>query len=58
MRNLLTSYSHSDRLFLNADERREQTAIIPSAKEAIRSFDFSGVLPILQITIPVERFFS
>lgn len=55
MRDLLTSYSRSDRLYLDAAERRAQAEIIPSAKEAIRSFDFSGVLPILQTTIPVER---
>ena len=55
MRDLLTSYFRSDRLYLDADERRKQAEIIPSAKEAIRSFDFSGVLPILQNTIPIER---
>ena len=55
MRDLMTSYSHSDRLYLDADERREQAEVIPTAKKAIRSFDFSGVLPILQTTIPVER---
>jgi MscS family membrane protein len=55
MRDLLMSYFHSGRLYLNADERRIQAELIPSAKEAIRSFDFSGVLPILQNTIPIER---
>ena len=55
MQYLLTSYSRSDRLYLDADERQEQAKIIPSAKEAIRSFDFSGLLPILQTTTPVER---
>ena len=52
MRDLLTSYANSNRLYLNADERREQTEIIPSAKEATCSFDFSGVLPILQTYNP------
>ena len=55
MRDLLTSYFGSNRFFLNADELRKQAEIIPSAKAAIRSFDFSGVLPILQNTIPIER---
>src|SRR5689334_1964925 len=42
MRDLLRSYIRSDRLYLNADERRQQAQIIPSAKDAVRSFDFSG----------------
>ncbi len=55
MRDLLTSYFRSGRLYLSADERRKQAEIFPSAKKAIRSFDFSGVPPILQMTIPIER---
>src|SRR4051794_24580114 len=55
MRDLLTSYFRSGRLYFNADERRRQAEIIPRAKEAIQSFDFSGVLPILRNTLPIER---
>src|SRR3954452_14158755 len=41
MTDLLTSYFRSGRLYLSTDERRQQAEIIPSAKQAIRSFDFS-----------------
>src|SRR3954463_2035436 len=41
MRNLMTSYSRSGGFYLDADERRQQMQVIPSAKAAIRSFDFS-----------------
>ena len=55
MKELLTSYSRSDRLYLNSAERRAQADIIPSASKAIQSLDVSDVLPVLRKTVSVER---
>jgi MscS family membrane protein len=55
MKELLTSYSRSDRLYLNSAERAAQADIIPSASKAIQSLDVSGVLPVLRQTVSVER---
>lgn len=55
MYDVMTSYLYSGRLYLNKDERRKQVGTIPIARNALQSLDFSGVLPILQNTIPIER---
>jgi MscS family membrane protein len=55
MRDVLTSYSRSDRLYLNSEERRKQAKIIPGATTAIQYFDLSQVLPVLKSTVAIER---
>jgi MscS family membrane protein len=55
MRDFLTSYSQSDRLYLNAEERRKQAEIISDAMTAIQSLDLSRVLPVLRNTVAFER---
>src|SRR3954463_8788801 len=52
---LMRSYFLSGRLYFDSDERRKQAEIRPSAKDAIRSFDYSSVPPILRNTILLER---
>src|ERR1041385_7191693 len=42
---VIRSYILGERLYLTADERRKQAAIIPSVKDAVESFDVSGVPP-------------
>ncbi|MGE3784478.1 MAG: mechanosensitive ion channel family protein, partial [Alphaproteobacteria bacterium] len=51
----LTSHMDSGRLYLDDGERRKQQEAIPMAKAALQSLDVSGVLPILQNTVPIER---
>src|ERR1051325_10087660 len=48
MHDAMTSHMESGRLYLSGDERRKQREIVPIAKNALRSLDLSGVLPILQ----------
>lgn len=55
MREVLQSYIDSGRLYMSMEERRKQAEVAPNAKQALQSFDFSGILPILQNTIPIER---
>jgi MscS family membrane protein len=55
MHDVMTSHMESGRLYLNKDERRKQREVFSIAKAAVRSLDFSGVLPILQQTVPIER---
>ena len=52
---VITSYSRSDRLYLNSEERRKQAEIVPGATRAIRSFDLSQVSPVLRNTVAIER---
>ena len=55
MSDVMASHMGSGRLYLSKDERRKQREVHSIAKDALRSLDFSSVLPILQHTIPVER---
>jgi MscS family membrane protein len=55
MREAMASHLESGRLYLNKDERRKRRETVPIAKDALQSLDFSGVLPILQYTVPIER---
>src|SRR3954451_20971899 len=55
MYDVMASHMESGRLYLSDDERRKQREILPIAKDALRSLDFSKVLHILQTTVPIER---
>jgi hypothetical protein len=52
---LFDGYAKSDRLYLTSQERREQIDLLRRAPKAIRAMDVSGIPPVLQDTVPVER---
>ena len=45
----------SDRLYLTSQERQEQIDLLRRAPKAIRAMDVSGIPPVLQDTVPIER---
>jgi len=55
MTDILKEYANSDRLYLTAELRQRQIALLRRAPKAIRALDTSGVSPVLMDTIPVER---
>jgi MscS family membrane protein len=52
---LFDGYAKSDRLYLTSQERREQIDLLRRAPKAIRAMDLSGIPPVLQDTVPIER---
>jgi MscS family membrane protein len=52
---IMEEYAKSDRLFLTPGERLTWTSLLRRASTARRALDTSGVPPVLQDTIPVER---
>jgi MscS family membrane protein len=55
MADLLEQYGKSGRLYPTAQERQGQIDLLRRAPKAIRAMDVSGISPVLQDTIPVER---
>jgi MscS family membrane protein len=55
MTDVLEEYAKSDRLYLTSEERQKQMDLLRRAPKAIRALDTSGVSPVFQDTIPVER---
>jgi MscS family membrane protein len=55
MKDLLEEYAKSDQLYLTSEARQKQIGLIRRAPKAIRALDTSGISPVLQDTIPVER---
>jgi len=53
MSDVMASHMGSGRLYLSKDERRKQREVYSIAKDALRSLDFSSVLPILQPVLDV-----
>jgi MscS family membrane protein len=49
-------YAESGRLYLTAEERREQLAALSEARKLLRYLDLSHVPPVLSDTVPPERF--
>jgi MscS family membrane protein len=52
---LFEGYGKSDRLYLTSQERQEQINLLRRTPKAIRALDISGISPVLQDTVPVER---
>ena len=52
---LFDGYAKSDRLYLTSQERQEQIDLLRRAPKAIRAMDVSGIPPVLQDTVPIER---
>ena len=52
---LFEGYAKSDRLYLTSQERQEQINLLRRTPKAIRALDISGISPVLQDTVPVER---
>jgi MscS family membrane protein len=48
-------YAKSDRLYLTSQECQEQIDLLRRAPKAIRAMDVSGIPPVLQDTVPIER---
>ncbi len=55
MADILEEYAKSDRLYLTPQLRQKQIGLLRRAPQAIRALDTSGISPVLQDTVPVER---
>jgi MscS family membrane protein len=55
MKNILEAYADSDRLYLTAEERRQQLAALGEAPNTFHYLDLSGTPPVLKDTVSAER---
>ena len=55
MTDILEEYANSDQLYLTSGLRKRQIATLRRAPKALRALDISGISPVLQETVPVER---
>jgi MscS family membrane protein len=55
MKSVLESYAESDRLYLTAEERRQQLTALGEAPDTFRYLDLSRIPPVLRDTVSAER---
>jgi MscS family membrane protein len=52
---IIDGYATSGHLYLSAEGHAKQAEVPPIERRAIRALDMSGIPPVLQSTVPVER---